>query len=68
LRILHQSRQPARVKGRHIGIERRRADEKLRVAGPAGALVALRTIRRHFDKIIALAPRDVSDELVHERT
>src|SRR5262249_9798912 len=51
--------------GGEVGIERRRAPEDFGIAHPAQALVALRAIGGHAQKVSALAPKDIAPQLVH---
>src|SRR5690606_20379784 len=44
-----------------------RVGEDLRISRPTESLVALRTIRGHFEKVALLAPEGVGVELIEER-
>src|SRR5690606_18239117 len=48
-------------------VVRRGANEDLRIATPAHALVALRAVGRNLQEVGALTPNRVAIELIHER-
>ncbi len=59
-----RSRSQLRQNASRVEQRRARRRERLRVAGPAQPLVALRAVRRHRDEVVALRPDDVLVEPV----
>ena len=58
---------PLIEEGLHVAVERRRAEEDLRVARPAQTLVALRAVGRNIDEVVEHPPLDIRLQPVDER-
>ena len=57
-------RKPLREESIHIHVEGGRGREQLRITGPTQALVPLRTVGGHVDKVSFLAPQNIVLQLI----